>query len=86
MANILIVDDDLDIIDSLRMILEANGHQNYRNWETMRTYHAAAGAAWTKADRGIFHLDADFYARSGGIFDASPHYEALFRSDRGSPA
>jgi CheY-like chemotaxis protein len=27
MANILVVDDDLDIIDSLRMILEANGHQ-----------------------------------------------------------
>ena len=27
MANILIVDDDLDIIDSLRMILESKGHQ-----------------------------------------------------------
>ncbi len=27
MAHILIVDDDLDIIDSLKMILEANGHQ-----------------------------------------------------------
>ena len=27
MANILIVDDDLDIIDSLQMILESNGHQ-----------------------------------------------------------
>ena len=27
MANILIVDDDLDIVDNLRMILEANGHQ-----------------------------------------------------------
>jgi CheY-like chemotaxis protein len=27
MANILIVDDDLDIIDNLKMILEANGHQ-----------------------------------------------------------
>jgi CheY-like chemotaxis protein len=27
MANILIVDDDLDIIDSLKMILESNGHQ-----------------------------------------------------------
>ena len=27
MANILIVDDDLDIIDSLTMILESNGHQ-----------------------------------------------------------
>jgi CheY-like chemotaxis protein len=27
MANILIVDDDLDIIDNMKMILEANGHQ-----------------------------------------------------------
>ena len=27
MANILIIDDDLDIIDSLKMILESNGHQ-----------------------------------------------------------
>lgn len=27
MANILIVDDDLDIIDSLKMILESKGHQ-----------------------------------------------------------
>jgi CheY-like chemotaxis protein len=27
MAHILIVDDDLDIIDSLKMILEGNGHQ-----------------------------------------------------------
>lgn len=26
MANILVVDDDLDIIDSLKMILESNGH------------------------------------------------------------
>jgi L-alanine-DL-glutamate epimerase-like enolase superfamily enzyme len=66
-------------------LVETNGHQNYRNWETMRTYHPSAGAAWTKADRGIFRLDADFYARSGGIFDASPHYEELFRINRGSP-
>ena len=27
MARILIVDDDLDIIDSLRMVLEANNHE-----------------------------------------------------------
>ena len=27
MASILIIDDDLDIIDSLKMILESNGHQ-----------------------------------------------------------
>ncbi len=27
MAKILIIDDDLDIIDSLKMILESNGHE-----------------------------------------------------------
>ena len=27
MAKILIIDDDLDIIDSLKMVLESNGHQ-----------------------------------------------------------
>ena len=27
MAYILVVDDDLDIIDNLKMVLEANGHQ-----------------------------------------------------------
>ena len=27
MANILIIDDDLDIVDSLKMILETNGYQ-----------------------------------------------------------
>ena len=27
MANILLIDDDPDIVDSLTMILEGNGHQ-----------------------------------------------------------
>lgn len=27
MASILIIDDDLDIVDSMKMILEANGHK-----------------------------------------------------------
>lgn len=27
MAHILVVDDDLDIVDNLKMVLEANGHQ-----------------------------------------------------------
>jgi L-alanine-DL-glutamate epimerase-like enolase superfamily enzyme len=60
-------------------LLETNGHQNYRNWETMRRYHPAFGAAWTAADKGVFRLDADFYARSGAMFEPSPHYEALVR-------
>jgi L-alanine-DL-glutamate epimerase-like enolase superfamily enzyme len=60
-------------------LVETNGHQNYRNWETMRRYHPSFGAPWTMPEKGVFRLDADFYARSGGIFEPSPHYEALFR-------
>ena len=34
--------------------------------------------AWTVPANGVFRLDDDFYARSGGIFLPSPHYEAMF--------
>lgn len=59
-------------------LVETNGHQNYRNWETMRGYHPAPDAPWAKTQRGVFELDADYYAQSGGIFAASPHYEGMF--------
>jgi L-alanine-DL-glutamate epimerase-like enolase superfamily enzyme len=60
-------------------LVETNGHQNYRNWEAMRRRHPCFGASWTVPEKGVFHLDDDFYARSGGIFLPSPHYEAMFR-------
>ena len=60
-------------------LVETNGHQNYRNWETMRSYHSAPDAPWARTTRGVFELGPDFYARSGGIFAESPHYEAMFR-------
>jgi L-alanine-DL-glutamate epimerase-like enolase superfamily enzyme len=60
-------------------LVETNGHQNYRDWEAMRRFHPCFGAQWTLPEKGVFRLDEDFYARSGGIFDPSPHYEALFR-------
>lgn len=59
-------------------LVETNGHQNYRNWETMRGYHPAPNAAWAQTRRGVFELDADYYARSGGVFDPLPHYDGLF--------
>jgi L-alanine-DL-glutamate epimerase-like enolase superfamily enzyme len=59
-------------------LVETNGHQNYRNWETMRRHHPCFGAPWTLPEKGVFRLDDDFYARSGGIFLPSPHYEAMF--------
>jgi L-alanine-DL-glutamate epimerase-like enolase superfamily enzyme len=59
-------------------LVETNGHQNYRNWETMRSYHPAPEASWARSSRGVFKLDRDYYHRSGGIFEKLPHYEAMF--------
>lgn len=59
-------------------LVETNGHQNYRNWETLRTYHPAPNAPWARTVRGVFNLGPEFYARSGGIFEAAPHYAGLF--------
>ena len=59
-------------------LLETNGHQNYRNWERMRQHHPAPDAPWSATRRGVFELDRDFFARSGGIFEPLPHYDAMF--------
>nr|WP_266369299.1 mandelate racemase/muconate lactonizing enzyme family protein [Tellurirhabdus rosea] len=61
---------------------ETNGHQYYKNWNTMLSYHPRAGARWTKTVKGVYQTDADFYAESGGIFEPSGHYQALVTSDR----
>ena len=59
-------------------LIETNGHQNYRNWETMRGYHPRADAPWARTQRGVFELDADYYAQSGAVLQPSPHFEAMF--------
>jgi hypothetical protein len=59
-------------------LVETNGHQNYRNWETMRSFHPFPGAPWANTKRGVFELDKDYYAKSGGIFVQSPHYLKMF--------
>jgi L-alanine-DL-glutamate epimerase-like enolase superfamily enzyme len=59
-------------------LIETNGHQNYKNWAAMRTYHPYPDAPWAETRRGVFNLDADYYAKSGGIFAPLPHYEAMF--------
>jgi len=59
-------------------LLETNGHQNYSNWETMRTYHPAPDAKWANTDKGVFVLNEEYYKMSGGIFVQSPHYLKMF--------
>ena len=59
-------------------LLESNGHQNYRNWQVMESYHPYSQAGWRKPQNGVYHLDNDFYLKSGGIFTNSEHYLQLF--------
>jgi L-alanine-DL-glutamate epimerase-like enolase superfamily enzyme len=59
-------------------LVETNGHQNYRDWERMRGDLPLPDAPWTRTNRGVFQLDRDYYARSGGLFLPSAHYEAMF--------
>lgn len=60
-------------------LLETNGHQNYKNWSTMQSYHPCHGAGWMTTRNGVFELDQDFYQKSGGVFLDSPHYVDMFK-------
>ena len=61
-------------------LMENNGHQNYRDWAEMLSYHPYAEASWVTARDGVFVLNEEFYEKSGGIFTRSQHYENLFLS------
>lgn len=55
-------------------LLETNGHQNYKNWTLMESYHPYQDASWRKTEDGVFNLNTDFYDKSGGILTDSNHY------------
>jgi len=57
---------------------ETNGHQYYKNWDTMMTYHPRAKASWIETKKGVYITDKSFYNESGGIFYPSGHYEKMF--------
>lgn len=59
-------------------LIESNGHQNYKNWDTMMSYHPAKNGTWVKAKNGVYELKTEFYRTSGGIFELSEHYENMF--------
>ena len=61
-------------------LLETNGHQYYKNWDKMATYHPKAGAKWTQSEKGVYLTDKSFYEESGGIFQPSVHYEQMFEN------
>lgn len=58
-------------------ILESNGHQNYKNWQQLISYHPCSKSTWVNPQQGLFMLDCSFYNSSGGIFDVSKHYKEL---------
>jgi len=58
-------------------LMETNGHQNYKNWATMKSYHPAPNASWANAKDGVFSLDEEYYRVNGGILEPSPHYMQL---------
>ena len=60
---------------------ETNGHQYYKNWNTMMSYHPRANGTWTQTKQGVYITDQSFYDESGGIFMPSPHYEQMFTHD-----
>ena len=61
-------------------LMENNGHQNYRDWPEMLSYHPYENADWVTAQNGVFSLGDAFYEKSGGIYALSDHYESLFPS------
>lgn len=68
----------LDPIPGLKVgVIETNGHQNYRNWDRMKSWHPRAGADWIEADKGIFRLNESFYETDGGALETGAHYAAL---------
>jgi hypothetical protein len=59
-------------------MMETNGHQNYANWDRMRSYLPDPGAPWTRTENGVFPLGERFYEESGGILTVSDHYRQMF--------
>lgn len=55
-------------------VVETNGHQNYKRWETLCGYHPRAHAPWTNVTNGCFTLGDDFFNESAGILQDSEHY------------
>lgn len=59
-------------------LLESNGHQNYVNWNALVNYCPYPEGSWIHSENGLFHLDKDFYEKSGGVLISSKHYLNLF--------
>lgn len=59
-------------------LLESNGHQNYVNWDRMKSYFPKNNASWIDVRNGFYYTNEEFFKNGGGIFDPIPHYENMF--------
>ena len=59
-------------------LVESNGHQNYTDWEQLWRDLPFPDAQWTRPHGGVFELDADYWAKSGGVLSPLPRHERLF--------
>ena len=59
-------------------LLESNGHQYYARWPAMVDSLPHPNGAWVRPVHGLYSLDGEFYATSGGLFEESPLYSSLF--------
>ena len=65
-------------------LLESNGHQNYVRWKDLIGYCPYPHGSWINSRDGLFHLNEDFYTKSGGILKSSDHYINLFLNGKTS--
>lgn len=59
-------------------LLESNGHQNYLNWDKMRSYNPTNNKPWTEVKDGFYITEDEFFTEGGGIFEPLSDYEKLF--------
>lgn len=50
-------------------LLESNGPHFYKNWQELIAAQPFPTADWVEAHNGLFELNDDYYAKSGGIFN-----------------
>jgi len=60
-------------------ILEANGLQNYRDWDRLLSYHPHPDRPWIRLCEGCFELGEAFYQSDGDLFEQSSHYAMMVR-------
>ena len=60
-------------------LLESNGPESYATWPQLLDAYPLPDAPWLRPQSGVFELDDEYYAQSGGIFLEPRTYSKLFR-------